>query len=151
MNNVHKEVIMATTCDYKCKKCGFSMHPGCGGYLYIENNKGERIAFLETEQGHCIDDLLSENLSIEAMKEKLGYNSYCVCLDCLEQFELDLGNEEENPDSDRYYYGAIKRRDERKCPRCKSQNVKTSMELVGKKCPSCHKGTFHEIWTDRVA
>ena len=127
------------------------MPTGWGGYLYMENDKGERIAFPETGPSHQIAEMLTDTISIELMKEKIGYNSYCICMDCLTQFELDLGDDEQNKDSGRYYYGILKRKDERKCPHCKSQNVKTSLELVSKKCPQCKKGTFREIWTESVA
>ncbi|OGF61374.1 MAG: hypothetical protein A2Y62_05735 [Candidatus Fischerbacteria bacterium RBG_13_37_8] len=138
---------MVSTYNYKCKKCDFSMNPGWGGYLYYEDENGERIPFSDTGDPDKIRDLLPDIPQMELIEERIGYNSYCVCLDCLKQFELDIGNEEDNFDSERYFYGLVKKKDERKCPHCKSHNVKTSLELVGKKCPKCKEGTFREKWT----
>jgi predicted Zn-ribbon and HTH transcriptional regulator len=42
-------------------------------------------------------------------------------------------------------------KDERRCPRCGSTNVKTVFELIGEKCPICKVGVIEEIETGIVA
>ena len=82
--------------------------------------------------------------------EKTGYNSHCVCLECLNQFDLDIGSDEKT-DSRRYHYQGFKKRDSRECPYCKSDNVKTQLELKGNLCPKCKIGIFEEIYTGWIS
>ena len=59
---------------------------------------------------------------IDIMEERIGYVSACVCMNCLDQFGLDL------------------RKDTIACPRCKSDHVRTFLEMTGKRCPKCQSG-----------
>ncbi|RYG59607.1 hypothetical protein EON80_25540 [bacterium] len=56
------------------------------------------------------------------MRERTGFSSYCVCRQCLHEFDIDL------------------RRDELLCPRCSSGSVSSLRELIGKSCPQCVLG-----------
>jgi len=104
--------------DFKCKKCGFSLQSGWGGYVYVENEKGERIPCphpvewstikevlkISTYYKRDLLDLLNEHIKIlregspkeiEALtKSKIGFNFDCVCLNCLNKFKADVGNAE---------------------------------------------------------
>ena len=150
---------------YKCNKCGFSLPIGWGGYVYIENDKGKResiphplemnIFFKRPSRISRIKLFFGIGISkenIQRIKEidRAGFNSDCVCFDCLKQFELDIGDAEEARSSWRYFYGAVKRNDERKCPYCSSRNVKTVFELIGNICPKCKDGIIEEIETGHV-
>lgn len=84
---------------------------------------------------------------LELVRCRTGFNSDCICQQCLEKFYLDLGDQEKAPGSWRWYYQAAVPRDERKCPKCGSVAVSTIMELVGKACPLCKEGTVVEEWT----
>ncbi|MGB5926500.1 MAG: hypothetical protein WBH01_10565 [Dehalococcoidia bacterium] len=42
-------------------------------------------------------------------------------------------------------------KDKRECPQCKSKNVKTELEMVGKPCPECEEGLIEEVWTGSVS
>jgi ribosomal protein S27AE len=42
-------------------------------------------------------------------------------------------------------------KDERRCPRCGSTNVKTVFELIGQPCPRCKVGVIVEIETGIMA
>ena len=42
-------------------------------------------------------------------------------------------------------------KDKRECPKCKSKNVKTELELVGEVCPKCNEGVIEEIWTGAIS
>ena len=135
--------------EYRCNKCGFTLPSGWGGYMYVENDKGERIVCPHPGEIFKVLEILGENVTEELIKERTGFNSYCVCLDCLYQFEADLGDEKVNPW--RLYYGAMREKDKRECPRCKSENVKTVFELIGQVCPKCKKGIIEEIPTGIVS
>lgn len=49
------------------------------------------------------------------------------------------------------YVSVFKEKDKRQCPRCKSKNVKTVLEMVGQTCPRCKKGVIEEIWTGEIS
>jgi len=42
-------------------------------------------------------------------------------------------------------------KDKRECPKCKSKNVKTELEMVGETCPKCKKGVIEEICTGEIS
>jgi hypothetical protein len=120
--------------------------------------------------------VLGRNATPDLIKERTGFNSHCVCLDCLHQFDADLRDEIANPwrlfydapDKGTFFRGLKKlfavnekciprevwkeisedwEKDERKCPQCGSSNVKTVFELIGEPCPKCKEGTIEEIAT----
>ncbi len=76
--------------------------------------------------------------------KRKGFNSFCLCLDCLNQLRLDLGDEESIW---RARYGFNREKDKRQCNKCLSNNVKTVFELRGHPCPKCKEGTIEEIET----
>ena len=88
-------------------------------------------------------------------ESRTGFNSYVVCLDCLHQFEADLRDEKVNewrfwygkPSFREAFRGKPAMKDERRCLKCGSKNVKTAFEMIGEKCPKCKKGTIEEIET----
>jgi predicted RNA-binding Zn-ribbon protein involved in translation (DUF1610 family) len=43
------------------------------------------------------------------------------------------------------------KKDKRQCPSCKSVNVETELEMVGKPCPECEEGVIEETWTGAVS
>lgn len=71
---------------------------------------------------------------------RTGFNSHCICLNCLNQFDLDL------------------KKDERQCPKCNPNEVYSELEMVGRECPKCHNGLskriglwpYHEMWEGGV-
>jgi hypothetical protein len=132
--------------EFKCNKCDFSLPRGWGGYMYVLSENGERLVCPHPAEYSKIKQVLGHIPSEEEIKQKTGFNSYCVCLDCLHQFELDLGkNETANPW--RENYSAQTPRDKRQCPECHSTDVKTEYELIGEPCPKCRKGKIKKIST----
>ncbi len=105
--------------------------------------------------------ILGERAPKELVKNRTGFNSYCICFDCLHQFEADLRDEKVN--EWRFWYGfpsfkeafrspkPPKMKDERKCPKCGSKNVKTVFELFWKPCPKCKEGMIVEIETGVIS
>ncbi|WP_338739928.1 hypothetical protein [Haloplanus salilacus] len=141
--------------EYHCDTCEFTMPSGWGGYMYVQAKVcaacGEAVDESEDSCGGCgtpieeveadgytrvvcphpmehvtVERVLGENPSEERREARTGFNAYCVCRDCLAQFELDT------------------ERDERRCPDCGGGRVDTLSELVGESCPNCADGTFVE-------
>ncbi|MFB6102056.1 MAG: hypothetical protein ABEJ73_05770 [Haloplanus sp.] len=139
--------------EYHCDTCEFTMPSGWGGYMYVQAKRCAECGEVVNEsEDFCVgcgtptDDVdadgfervtcphpgehmvvrrvLGENPSDEVAEARTGFNAYCVCLDCLSQFELDT------------------ERDARCCPDCGGEHVKTEQELVGDPCPNCSEGTF---------
>ena len=146
---------MPRTNKYRCSKCKFKLPEGWGYDFYVENDKGKRIICGHPgERGH-IAEALGERASIlEVVRERTGFNSDCVCLDCLHQFQADLGESGWSPYEsliDEYKPRLKRKKDKRECPECKSKNVKTELEMVGETCPKCKEGVIEEIWTGAVS
>ena len=137
--------------EYKCNKCGFTLERGWGYRFYVEDDKGKRIDCHHPRETRYVEEVLGKNLSLELVRERTGFNSFCVCLDCLHQFKADLGVFESywspfEPYLDQYLPRPKREKDKRKCPECKSTLVKTELEMVGETCPKCKEGVIEEIY-----
>ncbi len=144
--------------DYKCNKCDLKLPTGWGYSFYVEDDKGNRIVCPHPAEASTVEKVLGKKPSPELVQERTGFNSYCVCLDCLHQFKADLGifsryhteylaiNWEQNKEVYRW-----EARDKRECPKCKSKNVKRVLEMVGQACPKCKEGVIEEIYTHMVS
>lgn len=133
---------------YLCDQCGLALPSGWGGYLYVINDAGERIVCPHPGEGFTIAKVLGSDASPETVRARIGFNSYCLCCDCLHQFEADIVDESRNVWRD--YYGTVVGRDPRRCPACGSSLVRTVWELVGRPCPKCETGTIVEVETGVV-
>ena len=143
--------------EYKCSKCDLTLPKGWGYCFYVEDDKGKRVDCYHPVERRYVNEVLGERASVlEMIRERTGFNSYCICLDCLHQFRADLGS------FDRYwspYELYLERdlprpkqaKDKRQCPKCKSKNVKTELEMVGQPCPKCKEGIIEEIWTGAIS
>lgn len=131
---------------YKCNKCKFTLPSGWGGYMYVEDQKKRRVVCPHPCEQQTVLRVLGGDASEEVIKKRTGFNSDCVCLDCLNQFEADFSDENGNPW--RAPYWTKRKKDERICPKCGSDNVNTIWELIGSKCPKCKKGIIVEINTE---
>jgi hypothetical protein len=85
------------------------------------------------------------------VETRTGFNSNCICKVCLRDSCLDIGDAESSDKSWRWYYKATLRKDERKCPHCRSHEIATVMELVGSDCPFCKQGCIVEISTGAIS
>jgi len=140
--------------EYKCNKCGFTLEEGWGYCFYVEDDKHKRIDCYHPGERSYVEKVLGEHPSLELVRERTGFNSFCVCLDCLHQFKADLGEEEWSPYEPylRQHLPRPKReKDKRECPKCHSKNVKTELEMVGQTCPKCNEGVIEEIWTGAIS
>ena len=74
---------------------------------------------------------MGSEFSITEAEQKglFGRISYCVCLNCLAQHELDFD------------------KDEKTCKICGSSKIVSENQLVGNKCPKCEDGDFEEVLT----
>ena len=120
--------------EYKCDICGLDLPNGWGGCMYVEDDDGKRITCSHPCEEEIIEGVLGKNPSEELREKRIGFNSDCICLDCLHAFEADLND------------GGLKDRDKRECPKCKSEKVNTVHELIDKTCPKCKKGTIIKFW-----
>ena len=140
--------------EYKCNKCDLSLAKGWGYQFYVENDKGERVACYHPMERRYVEEVLGKDLSLELIRKRTGFNSFCVCLDCLHQFEADLGEDGWSP-YEPYLLQHLPRlkqeKDKRECPKCKSKDVKTELEMVGETCPKCKEGVIEEVWTGRIS
>lgn len=141
--------------------CSFAMPTSAkGGYMYVQAAvcpacdarlapDAERCAECETAFGSggpaservtcqhplesaTVRDVLGPDAPQSAVDARTGFNSHCVCLDCLAQFDLDLD------------------RDERRCPECDGAAVRSEAEMVGEACPNCALGVVTEQGTTQV-
>ena len=108
---------------YECTDCGFSLPSGAGGHMYVEDDQGKRHVCSHPLE-YTIKELLGEDAPASHVVRRTGCNSDCTCLECLNQFPLDL------------------RKDERRCRSCGSSSVKSTQELSGSACPRCSKGVI---------
>ncbi|MHB8109363.1 MAG: hypothetical protein ACYDHW_04930 [Syntrophorhabdaceae bacterium] len=124
-------------CGYRCPVCGYTLDESNGGYLYLSNDRGNRIPLKDHGEHEIIAQMLrteeefyddcgavtaSHEAMIDLIEERVGYLSACICMKCLEQFGLDL------------------RKDTVECPNCKSDHVRTLLEMNDKRCPRCQSG-----------
>ena len=143
--------------EYKCNRCDLSLPKGWRYCFYVEDDKGKRVDCFHPSERRYVNGVLGERASIlEVVRERTGFNSYCICLDCLHQFRADLGGSERywSP-YELYLESHLPRpeqaKDKRQCPKCRSKNVKTELEMVGQPCPKCKEGIIEEIWTGAVS
>ena len=118
--------------DYKCDECGYASRRGWGGFMYVIDRRGLRIPCPHPGEYDKVYKVLGKKASDELIRERTGFNSDCVCLECLGQFFLDI------------------KRDERKCPYCESTRIRTIRQLVDQICPKCKNGHIREIWTGTI-
>ncbi len=129
-----------TVYGFRCATCGFTLDESNGGYLYLKNDNGVRVPLKDKKELETIarillneefsprsdDSILSQEM-IDIMEDRVGYMSACVCINCLNQFGLDL------------------RKDAIECPHCQSGQVKTFLATLSKPCPKCESGCMDKI------
>ncbi len=120
---------------FRCTACGFTLDASNGGFLYVKNVNGTRMPLKGKDEQEAIarillndefsfqgDDPGQFDKDIDIMEECVGYMSACLCMNCLDQFGLDL------------------RKDTIECPGCRSDHVRTFLEITDKRCPKCQSG-----------
>ena len=127
---------------YICKNCGFELPGGWGGHMYVEDDDGKRIVCPHPAEEFIIRKVLGDDAPEELIKKRVGFNSDCICLDCLHQFQADIAL--------RPYFVFVHRdqkqpKDRRVCPKCNSSLIQTTLESIGKICPRCKEGQIEEI------
>jgi hypothetical protein len=113
--------------------CEFEMPSGWGYYMYAIADDGERVHCPHPGEMGRAREVTGENASQEEIDRRTGFNTYCFCIHCETQVDLDLD------------------RDEKACPECRSNAVKTIDELVDEQCPVCEEATFVAEDTGAIA
>lgn len=109
---------------FGCDSCDFTMPGGWGNYCYAVDANGKRVVCGHPGEDQDIKRITGLNYSDAIKAGVAGYADYCVCLECLKQFELDL------------------EKDQLACPECGSQQVRALIQLTGHQCPKCKNGVF---------
>ncbi|MFC1995657.1 hypothetical protein ACFLVM_02130 [Chloroflexota bacterium] len=134
--------------EYKCNTCGLNLPLGWGTYMYVTDGDGNRVICYHPSESRYVVEVLGERPSAELVYQKTGFNSHCLCLECLYQFDADYG---ESYWTSKGFPDDRMVKDKRECPKCKSENVKTELELVGETCPKCKEGIIEKTWTGWVS
>jgi predicted RNA-binding Zn-ribbon protein involved in translation (DUF1610 family) len=148
--------------EYHCDQCDFEMPSGWGGMMYVEAEVCPSCgAEVHRSKDHCfacgkpteeidadtytrvtcrhpmeaetVRRVLGRAPPSEEKEDRTGFNSNCVCTECLAQFGLDVES------------------DERECRDCGSDAVYAAEELVDEACPNCGTGTFWKEWTGEMS
>lgn len=117
---------MPSIYDYHCTNstCEFEMPSGWGHHMYAITDEGKRLQCLHPGGMEQARQVIGEDASPDEINQRTGIVTYCFCLDCETQVDLDLD------------------RDGKACPECQSNAIKTIDELVDEQCPVCAMGTI---------
>ena len=166
--------------EYKCDTCPFTVPSLWGGELFVVDGNGNRVECGHPLESRHIFAAVGEPYYADAtqlgialvegsghpadcnsdgactclharVRERIGWASDCVCVDCLAQCRLDLGDDERTTRNQwQWLQSYAKGRpgwDKRECPSCGSLNVHSVTEMLGQPCPKCHKGVFVKLLT----
>lgn len=111
---------------YHCGTCDFELPSGLGGYTYAVDDHGRRVVCAHPREGSAVREVTGLDYGAARDAGRAGYAKYCVCLECLKQFDLDFD------------------RDVVVCPACASVRVRSVRQLVGQPCPQCTTGRIEE-------
>lgn len=134
--------------EVKCSQCDFTLQKGWGGVMYVKDDEGKKVICRHPVESYAIARTLKTSEhdahawlmgalnkipeeTKKLIEERTGFDSDCLCLDCLSQFRIDV------------------KKEEKKCPQCSSLNVKTQEEMVSQSCPKCKEGIIQAIDTGR--
>ena len=120
---------MPPTSFVTCDHCGLAFPGGWGRYCYAVDSDGKRVVCRHPGEDRDAKKVTGMEWSEAVAAARIGSASHCMCFDCSEQFDLDLD------------------RDEKKCPKCNSLNVRSADGAVGSRCPKCKTGIFREHYT----
>jgi hypothetical protein len=101
--------------------------------VYAISSEGKRICCGHPLEEYTIQAVTDMGWSEAKAAGRVGFNSYCICVDCLEQCVLDDD------------------RDPLCCSKCEGVNVKTARSLVGQPCPKCKTGQIARIPTGWIS
>lgn len=97
--------------------------------MYAINSKGQREVCPHPGELRIAQEITGMLWEEAEARGLVGTHTYCVCLDCLTQCEINM------------------KKDAVECSSCGSKNIVSEIDLVGKKCPKCKVGDFQEIIT----
>ncbi len=124
---------MAAGYCFRCSNCDFEVTAWDDGNPYIVDDEGQRHFFYHPHGEAVIEEVLARSAwtigkSAAEVESELGKHTGnmpdALCRDCGAVSKVD-----ENPELAR-------------CGECQGTNLDDAMELEGKPCPKCKKGTF---------
>ena len=113
---------MPEVINYTCDFCGYSPRDNITHRTYVVDNEGNRIKCFANSRISILGAVLGFDASQGLIKQKTGVWYGSVCLDCLDEFNLDYN------------------KDELKCPQCSSTNISPTYKLANQNCPKCKSG-----------
>ena len=135
--------IMPNLIGIKCNRCDFQKR-SFQGHNYVINDSNKRIVCAHPGESYKIAEVLKipeekiidypwlplrDSEMINLIKQRTGFNSDLICLNCLKEFSLDL------------------QKDEIKYGKNNSLNVSEVIELDRKSCPKCSEGILQKYDT----
>lgn len=128
----------------KCNKCDFETSMSAGGHLFVRDENGNKVACGHPIEHYKISEVLKipkddafawlmqdfEKITPETKKkidDNTGMDYQYICLDCLSETFLDP------------------KKEELKCSKCGSTNLKHVAELENQVCPKCKEGVVQKI------
>src|SRR5688572_29768370 len=121
---------MPTMQSFACDSCRFSVRLGWGRQVYAIDGKGRRVICMHPGEAGAVMSITGMDFFDALEARRAGHINHCLCLGCLKRVELD----------DRDFVG-----DKGSCPKCGSDQVRTSGELYGHPCPKCAQGKLRSI------
>lgn len=75
----------------RCDKCGFKVYGGLHRRIFAILPGGEWEYLGHPGEFRRYAELMGERLDLDAALEngKIGYADHCICLGCLEEFDVD--------------------------------------------------------------
>ena len=134
--------------EYKCNQCDINLPKGWGTYMYVTDDNGNRVRCYHPSESRYVVEVLGESPSAELVYQRTGFNSCCICLECLAQFDVDFGK---SYWTSKGFPDDRTGKDKRECPKCKSVRVQTELEMVGETCPKCKEGIIEKTWTGYIS
>ena len=146
-----------------CQNCGLKLSKFIDGDEYIKTDKTKKIRKLSHPLEHFIIRAAMKDDGVEYKKGGIqdyvdahcGIMDNCACLDCFRLFELECGKKQ-NPGSAIGFTKNNQIPENKICPFCKSNNIKTYSELTISrtkmaarlKCPKCKQNEIYYEWIE---
>jgi hypothetical protein len=139
----------------ECRQCGLTLTAGLGRCLFVLDQAGKPQPVPHPLDRRVINDWIDgrNGLTLRTM----GFRTQCVCLECFQCFDLDLGFR------DIFWLrpvlllarifglNSLWGRDRMRCPGCQGNRVVPVWKIIGGSCPRCRVGRIRNRDTGLMA